>query len=447
MTDSDSERIPLGESERGGLGKRAALSSFWTLIGFGSQQVIRMATHLFITYFLLPEAVGLMALVSVWAQGIALFTDIGIGANIMQHKRGGSVTFLRTAWTIQTIRGFVIFVFVAAAAWPLSRVYGQSALMFLLPVVATEAIFSGFATTSLFLANRRLQLARITVMEVTGDVVAGAVAIAWASIQPSVWAYVSLPITRAIVRLTLSHFFFAEPRMRFQWRRDDRIAIIKFGKWIFLSSILGFFSSSLSLILVGFMPAATLAAYWIAFLWSRTTVRALYSISAKVLLPLYAHLADSDPALLAPRILRVRSALLLATLPIIYFFALFGEDFIALVYKDVYVEAGWMLKILACGAAISALLATTSSVLLAVGDSFRFMLLLATGTISMAVSMAVGWFFFGFEGLIVGVAVAEVFNYPVMAVFTHRYGVWLPKLDITVFGLTAFVTWLSFWVL
>jgi hypothetical protein len=50
-------------------------------------------------------------------------------------------------------------------------------------------------------------------------------------------------------------------------------------------------------------------------------------------------------------------------------------------------------------------------------------------------------------GVIIGIACAELFNYPVVAVLTQRYGVWLPKLDLSLFALTGIVVCIAFWVI
>ncbi len=447
MAEAKIERIPLtGEAS---LGKVAIAGSLWTILGYGGQQVLRMGTQVIIVNQLMPEAVGLFVLVSVWVQGIQLFTDMGIGANIIQHKRGNETTFLRTAWTFQILRGFVIFALVAAAAYPLSQHYDQPLLFWLLPIAATEALCNGFATTSIFLANRRLQMRWVTMLDLGANFAGAAVAITWVLIQPTVWAYLALPVTRAVVRLTASHLIFSEPHMGFQFDWEVVRSLFTFGKWIFVSSILGFLSGSLDrLVLPDLLDdLAAFGVYGVAVLWARGVVNALHAIAHKVLLPLYAHMADENRGDFAERILRVRGSLLLCTLPIVYFFVLFGEEFVGLVHDDRYAAAGWILQVLASGAAISAIIATAGAVLLAVGDSFRFMLMLFGGMVAISLAMFVGYAINGTTGVIIGIACAELLNYPVVALLTHRYGVWLPKLDLPLFALTGLVVWIAFWVM
>ena len=43
---------------------------------------------------------------------------VGIGPTIIQNKRGDDPTFLNTAWTLQVVRGFILWLGCLAVAWP-----------------------------------------------------------------------------------------------------------------------------------------------------------------------------------------------------------------------------------------------------------------------------------------------------------------------------------------
>jgi O-antigen/teichoic acid export membrane protein len=60
------------------LDARFMRSSVFTLGGYGMGQVLRLASNLILTRILFPEAFGMMALVSVIMQGLAMFSDVGV---------------------------------------------------------------------------------------------------------------------------------------------------------------------------------------------------------------------------------------------------------------------------------------------------------------------------------------------------------------------------------
>lgn len=440
MGDEASNRIPILQSGKTRFRTLFVTGAIWTMLGFGLQQIIRLVPQVYITNQLFPEDVGLFVLINVWLRGFQLFTDLGLRPSIIQDERGGEPLFLQTAWTFQILRGIIIFAFICLSGFVLAPVYGEQAILTLMPVAGLEALLVGGATTATFLANRRLQMGRVTILDLASSFIGSVVAMAWAYVSPTIWAFLALPVSAALARLVLSHIMFPQPRMKLAMEPAARSAILNFGKWIFLSSMLGFFAGNMDrLVLPKLMPLDVFGIYGIAYMWARTVVNALQTVGAKVLLPTYAYLSEGDRPDLARKVLQIRLALLAPSLTVIFGFVLFGQQFIMLLYKDEYSDGGWVLQAIAAGAAISAVLATSIPVLLAVGDSYRFMLVLFVGMITKAACMAVGHLAAGTTGVIIGVAAADLFVYPFVARFTHRYGVWQPVLDFAVFALTAAV--------
>jgi len=150
--------------------KRAFLrGSAWSFSGYVLQQMLRLAGNLVLTRLLFPEAFGLMALVNIFLQGLAMFSDLGLGPSIIQNPRGTEPDFLNTAWTVQVIRGFVLCACALLLGWPLACFYKQSELAFLLPVAGVSAVISGLQSTAMYTENRKLVLGRITLIGVAAQ--------------------------------------------------------------------------------------------------------------------------------------------------------------------------------------------------------------------------------------------------------------------------------------
>ena len=81
----------------------------WVAIGQVSSALIRLGANILLTRLLLREAFGLMAIVYVLMTGFLLFSDIGLGPNVTQSKRGEDPDFLNTAWVLQILRGGLIW--------------------------------------------------------------------------------------------------------------------------------------------------------------------------------------------------------------------------------------------------------------------------------------------------------------------------------------------------
>ena len=61
------------------------------------------------TRLLAPEMFGLMSIAILISVGISLFTDIGLGSNLIQSKKSSDPEFMDAIWTIQILKGLFIW--------------------------------------------------------------------------------------------------------------------------------------------------------------------------------------------------------------------------------------------------------------------------------------------------------------------------------------------------
>jgi O-antigen/teichoic acid export membrane protein len=225
----------------------ALRGSMWTISGFGFSSALRLFNHLILAWLLTPEIFGLMALVKVFMHGLEMFSDVGIGPSIVQNKRGYEPVFLNTAWTIQILRGFTLWIVTCIFATPFAWWYAQNdpaawQLSYLLPVAAFSTVIHGFNSTALSTLNKDLRLGPITMIALAEQAVALSVMIGWALVHPTVWAMIAGGLAGAFCKMVLSHFLVPGYRVRPQWDRECSRELFKFGKWIFLSTAFTFFA-------------------------------------------------------------------------------------------------------------------------------------------------------------------------------------------------------------
>jgi O-antigen/teichoic acid export membrane protein len=264
-----------------------------------------------------------------------------------------------------------------------------------------------------------------------------------------VWALIAGAVLSAFIKLVASHLFCPGPRHSFCWDRSATHDLFHFGKWIFFSTLFGFLASKGDQVILGWYMTskAEFGLYFMAASLSGAVVNGVHTISGRVLFPVYARLAIEAPDSLRRQTFRVRAILMVLTVPPVCVLAIWGQEIVQLLYKPDYHGAGWMLQILATGAVVSVIGSTVGPVLLAMGDSYRFMIIQIARTVIMCITMAtcgyIGWQVNGetgaHVGVLIGVALPEVFLYPVLVWAVRRYGVWLPKLDITGFLIAGIV--------
>lgn len=431
------------------LRKLAIRGSLWTLAGYGFNQGIRLGGNIILAWLLFPEAFGIMGVTFSVLTGLTMFSDVGLGPNIMQNKRGEDPHFLRTAWTVQVLRGFLIFLLTIPLGWVFYLVNGQSIFLYVIPVAGLTNLLAGFTSTSIFTYNRRLQIKKITLLQVAANSLgmAGMILAVW--MVPSVWSLLTSAFIVAIVKLAGSYWYLPDVRMGFEWDRAAVRELVRFGRWIFVGTALTFLVVRLDiLILSGLVGMAVLGLYNIAKTLALAAVEALGAQANTVLLPVYSRLSDRGDEQLRKQTFKLRLMLMGVFLPPLWALAVGGRFFFHIFYDARYADAGWMLQLMAAGTVASVVSMTIDPVLLAKGDSFRYMLQLASRLALQLIGMSLGAYYAGTVGFIIGLAVADLLNYPVLAGFVRKYGVWLPVLDGLAYGTSALVIgtgWLFFW--
>ena len=162
-----------------GLRRKAWRSSALTVLQSQGENLFRLVSNLVLTRLLVPEAFGLMAIVQVFIAGLIMFSDLGIRGSIVQNRRGDEPDFLNTAWTMQIIRGFLLWIGACLLSFPAAAIYDEPLLLQLLPVAGLTLIVTGFQTTNSYSAIRTLELGRVTVVELTAQVLGLVLRVNW----------------------------------------------------------------------------------------------------------------------------------------------------------------------------------------------------------------------------------------------------------------------------
>jgi O-antigen/teichoic acid export membrane protein len=422
------------------LKKQAVRGVLWTVLNYGASQVLRLGGNLLLTRLLYPEFFGLMTLVNLFLVGLRLFSDVGIGLSIVQNKRGDDPAFVNTAWTIQVIRGFVLWAFCLVITYPLSVFYGKPELLWLLPVVGLSTIADGFTSTAPFSLERRLDLRKLTVVELSIQVLQLVIMLVWAYFNRTIWALAGAGLIAAVVKMIWTHRLIPRYRNRFQWEARSVTEIFSFGRWIFVSTALTFLAEQADRLILGkLLSLEVLGIYGIALMLGDVPRQVAVALSHRVILPAASRLADLPRSELRAKILKHRRLLLLVLMGAIATLAGFGDVIINLLYDSRYSAAGWMLPLLALGIWPRLLCATIETSLYAINKmqyttTANFCRLLST-----VVGIWVGYSLLQVPGAVMAVALNDVLYYSVVSYGLHREGLGCLGQDLQATGLLGLV--------
>lgn len=407
----------------------------WVLLGHFLSQVIRLGGNLILTRLLVPEMFGLMAVVTVFLAGIAMFSDLGIKQNIIQSERGEEKAYIDTAWTIQIIRGFVITILILAASWlvgysaaigisPIGSVYADPQLPMLLAVMSVTGLIAGFNSLNIAIQNRGLKLKNIIILEVVSQALGLIVMVALAWYFRNIWSLVAGTLLSTFLKMLLSHHAVFGPKASLAWDKEAALEIFHFGKWIFGASIFTFLAGQGDRLLLGaLISPAELGIYTIAFFLAMALKEIVKKVMSSVFYPALSEVVRTRPHELKQVYYRIRSRLDVAVMVIVGVMASSGSLVIDLLYDDRYADAGWMLEILSLS--IIFLGTTMAGVcLMALGNSKSIMVLTAVSSLFLFVSVPIAYSYFGLYGAVVAIALNAVVEIPIIIYLMKRYEIW-----------------------
>jgi O-antigen/teichoic acid export membrane protein len=415
------------------LGKRVLHASGWAFIQHGTGLALRLGSNLLLTRMLAPEAFGLMAVVQALMLGLALLSDVGIAQSLIVHRRGDDADFLNTAWTVQILRGWLIWLVAAGCAMAVlylshagwfaaGTVYTDPQLPYIVVVFAIYAVIMGFETTKIQQARRGLRLKQIACIELSTQVLALFVTITLAILWRSVWALVAGALVAALVKVAAGHYFVSGHRNRITWDHGAWSDIFKFGKWIAVSSVIGFLVLSGDRILLGaLVDSYFLGTYAIAVLLLGAVHTAFGAVIGSVLFPALSEVARDHRHDLKRVYTKFQSQadIALFTLSGVLFAA--GPAIVELLYDHRYDAAGRILSVLAVGLIGSRYIVAEQSYLAMNRVQYQAMSNLCRAT-GLCIGVPVGYAMSGINGALAAIVLAQFAGWPLALYFEKKNG-------------------------
>ncbi|WP_084462221.1 oligosaccharide flippase family protein [Bradyrhizobium sp. WSM1417] len=413
---------------------RVFLAGAWSVSGYALSTIIRFGTNLLMTRLLAPEMFGVMSIATTVMVGLAMFSDVGLKQSVVQNLRGSQADFLNTAWVTQIVRGFVLWLSAAGVALmilALNRaellaswsVYASPDLPYVILIAATTAIFAGFESTKLFEASRDISLGRVTYIDIGSQLIGLAIMLAWVSVDHSIWVLVAGGVSSSLSRMILSHVWLRGTSNSFSWNSAAFSEIVKFGRWVFLASILGFFVINGDRLQIGaLVDSKTFGVYVIAALTFGAIEQIFVKVISDVSFPALSEIARQRSTELRRKYYQFR--LLFSCLANVSAGALLvcGAALVSKMYDHRYMDAGWMLQTLA-PCLLAAPFQVSSQCFVAVGDSRALSLLAAVRFVALFAFLTSGFCLGGLQGALWGIVLSRLSNLPLTFYYKAKHSI------------------------
>ncbi|GAA0482295.1 lipopolysaccharide biosynthesis protein [Parasphingorhabdus litoris] len=409
----------------------------WVAGSYGVSQGLRLFTNIVLARLLAPQLFGVMLIVNTLRTGIELLSDVGIGQNIVSNRKGDQPDFYNTAWTIQIIRGLLLFAIALLLAQPIAEFYDSKQLVEIIPIISVVFLLTGFQSPSRFILQKHQEVRKIALFDVFIAAVSAVVHIALALYSPTIWALVfGLIIATSIS--TTSSFFLIDFRVhRIKISHEHVRAIISFGKWVFASSVVFFLAMNFDrLYFAKEIPFAILGIYGIARTFSDMIGMLVQRVGAMLIFPKVAAFAK-DRSELRPAVSGLRLKALLVTACGLSIVVALSDLVILVFYDDRYIAAAFMLPILMAGAWFSILSTMGESFMLGIGKSVHSAQANLAKLLWLVIAVPLALVYSGFVAALCVIAIADLFRYISLSFSQWKEGLSFLKQDVALLGLFA----------
>ena len=404
----------------------------WTFAGFLISQILRFGGNLLLTRLLVPDMFGVMAVVTIILIGLGMFSDVGLSQNIIQSRNGEERRFLNTAWVVQIVRGFLLFCVALLFSYLLviakeqgwlteNTAYADPDLPLAIAIMSLTLLISGFLSTKMYVAQRKLQLKRIAALDIISQASGLTVMIFLAWMSPTIWSLIIGNIVASIVKVALSHVLFRGIMNRIEWDKDAFYEIFDFGKWIFVSSILGFLlAQGDRLLLANMISAKELGIYSIAFFLASAAELMLTKVGAAVLFPAFSEIVRDRHEELSRVYYKARRYIDVFIFTSSGFLFASGESLIKFLYDDRYSDAGWMLQVLSIYLVFTSY-SLAEHCFLAQGRAKLLSILNIIQVVTLYASLPIMFYTYGIKGAVWAIALSPFFRFVAILFYMHRY--------------------------
>lgn len=421
-----------GETTGHGFRQRILKAAGWSMVAYVAGYGLRLISSLIMTRLLIPEMFGVMAVATVVMVVTSMLCDVGLRQSVIQSKRGDQQIFLDTAWTLQIIRGVIIWLiccaFAAAIAWGAATgffadgsVYAAPDLPAIIAVIALTAVILGFQSTKSMTSDRHLSQRRLAVVELASQMFGLVVAVTFGYLTRSIWSFVLSTLAAAAVNVALSHWYLSGQHNRIRFERTSFVELIGFGRWILVSSLFTVLASNGDrILLAGWTDPTTLGLYVLAFnlviMIEGGGGRLFWSVATAA----FAKIAHERPETIKAAYYRSRlpfDVVFLGSAGLLY---AGGQAIVDILYDHRYASAGEILQILSFSLLLSRF-GLASALFLALGQPRNLGLISGVKTISLFVGTPLAHQFFGIEGALWAISLHALATLPIIYVLQGRH--------------------------
>jgi len=337
----------------------------WKAASQATLQVSRLAVGIALARLLAPHDYGVAAMVVVFSSLVIVFSDMALGAALVQRQTLTEEDRSTVFWT--ALAGGLVFTCIGLAlAGPVAAFYGEPEVRSLFAVLSLSFVVTSLATTQNALLVREMNFRALELCLIAATLSGGAVALFVAIRGYGPWAVIAQHFTVAVVT-TILLWRVSRWRPSFTYSRESLRSLGGFSLKVLGQRLLYYVHANVDNLLVGrVLGPAALGAYAVAYSVMLVPFSRIAVPITEVLFPAFSELQD-DRGRMTSSWVRATRVIAALSAPSLLGMIVLAPEFVAVVLGDRWSAAAPVIRILAFVGLLQSLQTLNSNVLLALG--------------------------------------------------------------------------------
>ncbi len=401
------EQIFLNTGFKEDLAGKAVKNGYITIVEHVVKLLFQVLSTTVLARFISPDSYGLLSMVAVVTNFIAIFKDAGLSMATIQKNEISEKEVSNLFW-INAFISLGLGAIVSLCAPVVALFYGRRELVAITLFSAFSLIISGFSIQHQALLKRHMQFGSVFIINVASYVLSTLLSILLALLHFEYWALVIGGAFQTILMMGLTLYYCRWLPKRYD--KETKVGdMLKYGADLTAFDFINYFSRNLDNILIGkFCGSAALGLYSKAYSIVYLPVNNIRNPINSVAIPVMTRIKEEEVRFRKYFTMQV-SILSILVIPLMTFVYFNAGDLIEFLFGPTWMEMEFVFKMLALTAIFQPVMGIRGSAMVALGKSKLYLKTGIIGAVFTVTSFIVGTPF-GINGVAIAYFISFVLN-------------------------------------
>ena len=268
--------------------RQAGKALIWQVLQLGGDKLLFFVRILVLARLLTPEDFGLVAIGTTAMGFFQNITDIGLIPALVQGKEITEKQY-NSVWTAGMIRAALIAIVMVTTAPLIAIIFDELQVVPIVRVLALYPLLAASISIKVAEQNRNLSFRPLAILKLTESVVKAVVSIALAPVF-GFWGLVAGTLA-GVTTMSILSYIVAPHRPRFVFNQESIWPLIKFGRWMFIDSMVAMIGGTiLRIVITRQLGASALGLYYLASQLATLPSEISHGVIGQVAFPMFSRL-------------------------------------------------------------------------------------------------------------------------------------------------------------